>query len=430
MSLLIRTGTALYHLGIRLSAPFIPKAKQWVDGRRGIWARLEERANELQGCLWMHCASVGEFEQGRPVLEALKLERPELPVLLTFFSPSGHAAFNGFPLATHVEYLPPDSQRNAERLLRIIQPRCAVFVKYEFWQAHLDALHRNATPTFLVSAIFRPTQPFFRWFGAGHRRMLKAFTHLFVQDQRSKDLLQGIGIDPVTVSGDTRFDRVEQIVAENSTIPLAKAFRTASERSVLVAGSTWPADENLLLSALSRLPKPPRFLIAPHELDRAQLGTIETRAPAPVVRWTALELELNATRPESGVRNGTLDQDPLRANTLLVDRMGLLSRLYKYGDIAYVGGGFGSGIHNVLEPAAWGKPVIFGPDHERFAEAAGLIEAGGGFAVRDAAELQSVLETLTTDPHRLSAASEAAQRYVRDRSGATRIVVRTISAQL
>jgi 3-deoxy-D-manno-octulosonic-acid transferase len=176
MSLLIRTGTALYHLGIRLSAPFIPKAKQWVDGRKGLWERLEEHAPSLQGCLWMHCASVGEFEQGRPVLEALKAERPDLPVLLTFFSPSGYDAYKGFPLATHVEYLPTDSRDNAERLLRTIRPRCVVFVKYEFWQAHLDALQRNANPTYLVSATFRAKQPFFRWFGGGHRAMLRTFS--------------------------------------------------------------------------------------------------------------------------------------------------------------------------------------------------------------------------------------------------------------
>ena len=416
MSLLIRTGTALYHLGIRLSAPFIPKAKQWVDGRQGLWERLEEHAPSLQGCLWMHCASVGEFEQGRPVLEALKAERPDLPVLLTFFSPSGYDAYRATPLATHVEFLPPDSSANAERLLRLVHPRCAVFVRYEFWQRHLGSLRRQEIPTFLLSATFRAKQPFFRWFGAGHREMLHAFTHIFVQDGRSKELLQGIGIDRVTVSGDTRFDRVEQIVAEDATIPIAEAFQHASDGPVLIGGSTWPADEDILLKAMSELPNPPHMLIAPHELGQDQLKAIETRFPGPVVRWSKVEQHL--TEPEASTR------------TLLVDRMGLLSRLYKYGDIAYVGGGFGDGIHNLLEAAAWGRPVVFGPDHRKFVEAQGLIDAGGGFAVKNAAELHQVLLVLTAERESLITASEAARRYVHDRTGATRAVVLRIREHL
>jgi 3-deoxy-D-manno-octulosonic-acid transferase len=423
MAYLIRAGTALYHLGIRLAAPFVPKAKAWVDGRTGIWERLQGRAPELKGCLWVHCASVGEFEQGRPVVEALKAEHPDLPVLLTFFSPSGYEAFKDCPLATHVDYLPPDSHRNAERFLGLVLPRCALFVKYEFWYAHLLALAERDTPTFLVSAIFRRSQPFFKWYGTAHRRMLRAFSALFVQDERSKELLERIGIERVTVSGDTRFDRVGTIVAEDAVIPMAAAFRKASERLVLVAGSTWPADENRLLTGLRDLQTIPRILIAPHELGQAQLRSIGSRFPGPVIRWTAVEAEPNTTGGTNGSGTEAPDKDPVCANTLLVDRMGLLSRLYKYADITYVGGGFGSGIHNVLEAAAWGKPVIFGPDHERYAEAQGLILAGGGFEVKDGAELGRVLKALTTDPGALQKASEAAHRYVADRTGATRTVV-------
>ncbi|MCB0770365.1 MAG: hypothetical protein KDC00_08165 [Flavobacteriales bacterium] len=426
MGFLIRTGTTLYHLGIWLAAPFVPKAKAWVEGRKGVWARLQRRAPELEGCLWMHCASTGEFEQGLPVLEALKAERPELPVLLTFFSPSGYKAFKEHPLATHVDYLPPDSRSNAERFLGIVSPRSALFVKYEFWYDHLLALSARGTPTYLVSAIFRSSQPFFKWYGKAHRRMLRVFSNVFVQDQRSKDLLVGIGIDRVTVCGDTRFDRVGSIVTENAVLPIAEAFRKTSERLLLVAGSTWPADDSCLLTGLRDLPNGPRILIAPHELGDAQLRTIGARFPGPVSRWTAVEAELNTKQPTSGSEPVPSLGDPLRANTLLVDRMGLLSRLYKYADITYVGGGFGSGIHNVLEAAAWGKPVIFGPDHQRFAEARGLIDAGGGFEVRDGAELRRVLDALTTDTGSRMRASEAARSYVADRVGATDRVVRGI----
>lgn len=418
MPLLLDLGTGLYHLGVRIAAPFVPKARQWRAGREGLWERLEARREALQGCLWMHCASVGEFEQGRPVLEAIKRARPELPVLLTFFSPSGYEARKDLgstdpgSLVTHVEYLPPDSATNARRLLDLVRPRTVLWVKYEFWPQHLAALRQRGIPVHLISGIFRSGQPFFRWYGGAWRSMLGGFTQLFVQDEASRALLAGIGLRNVTVSGDTRFDRVRAIVKADEALPLAAAFR--GEGPVLVCGSTWPADEALLLDAFKLMGRAPKLLVVPHELDAPHLRTIEQRFPKPLARWSEVEHS-----PVDSVRH-TLGQ--AADGTLLVDRMGLLARLYRHGDMAYVGGGFGDGIHSLLEPAAWGLPVIFGPRHGKFAEAQGLIEAGGGFAVNDADALAGVLKRLLDDAGARRAAGEAAARYVRERSGATQVV--------
>jgi len=420
MPLLYDIGTGLYHLGIRAAAPFVPKAKQWVDGRLGAWERLEAKSAALQGCLWMHCASVGEFEQGRPVLEAIKAARPGLPVLITFFSPSGYEVRKDFPLATHVEYLPPDGRANAARLQRLVKPRAALFIKYEFWYHHLMALAAAGVPTFLVSAIFRPQQGFFRWFGGTQRTMLHCYAHLFVQDEASRALLASIDVKKVTVSGDTRFDRVAAIVAANEDLPIMAGFK-ADGRS-LIGGSTWPKDEALLLEAFSTMKNAPKCVIVPHEMKEDHLLVIESAFPKPLARWSELE---GATQENI---ESVLGAEP-RA-TLLVDRMGLLARLYKYSSIAYVGGGFGDGIHSLLEAAAWGVPVIFGPNHLKFAEAKGLIEAGGGFAVNDARELKAVLEKLLNDEQALEAASLAAGRYVRDRIGATDKVVAEVMRAL
>ena len=268
MALLTDLGSALWYATVKVAAPFNSKAKAWLQGRQGIFERLAERTTDLQGCLWMHCASVGEFEQGLPVLEAIKRADPELPVLLTFFSPSGYEARKDHPLATHVDYLPLDGKRNADHLLRIIRPNAVLWVKYEFWYHHLHALKRAGVPTFLISAIFRPDQPFFRWYGAAWRSMLGCFTHVFVQDIPSRDLLNSIGIRGVTLSGDTRFDRVAAIVAQGRTLPLAQAFHRAMDGPVLIAGSTWPADEAVIASALGQMRSPPRMLVVPHEPTR------------------------------------------------------------------------------------------------------------------------------------------------------------------
>jgi 3-deoxy-D-manno-octulosonic-acid transferase len=419
MPALYSAAIGLYHAGIRIAARWNPKARAWVKGREGVWERLSAKREALRGCLWMHCASVGEFEQGRPVLEAIKAQRPDLPVLVTFFSPSGHEARKDYALATHVDYLPADSAANADRLVQLIAPRAAMFVKYEFWYHYLQALKDREVPLFLVSGIFRPDQPFFSWYGGTWRAMLACFTHIFTQDERSRDLLTGIGVKSVSVSGDTRFDRVAAIAATGEELPPARAFVAAEEAPVLVCGSTWPADEALLLKALDKLRTKPRILIAPHELLDGHLAAVEAAFPRPLALWSELE---RAVATGSGLPPGI--------RTVLVDRMGVLARLYRYGDIAYVGGGFGEGIHSLLEAAAWGRPVIFGPRHGKFAEAQGLIDAGAGFEVKHADELHAVLKRLLDEPEALRKASEAAERYVRERVGATDLIVGAIRGKL
>jgi 3-deoxy-D-manno-octulosonic-acid transferase len=419
MPLLTDLATGLIHLAVRAAAPFNPKARQWVDGRKGLWERLEAKREALQGCLWMHCASVGEFEQGRPVLEAIKRERPDLPVLLTFFSPSGYEARKAEPLATHVDYLPPDGAANAKRLLRLLRPGVVLWVKYELWHHYLEALRAARIPTFLISAYFWPAMPYFRWYGGAWRRMLGCFTHHFVQDERSGQLLRDIGLENVTVSGDTRFDRVLAIVDAKEPLGAGEAFRAAAPSPVLVCGSTWPADEERLLKALAAQRVEARLLVAPHELHAQHLAAVETAFPKPLVLWSELENSLVAG---AGVPPGI--------RTVLVDRMGLLARIYRYGDIAYVGGGFGDGIHSLLEPAAWGCPVIFGPLHTKFPEAQGLIDVGSGFEVRNAEELLAVIDRLLGDAAALAKASDAARCYVQGAAGATDRIVSAISGRL
>lgn len=414
MPLLYDLGVGAYHLGVRCMAPWSPKAAAWVKGRGGLWDRVRQAAPQLKGCLWMHCASVGEFEQGRPLLEAIKKARPELPVLLTFFSPSGYEARKDYPLATLVEYLPPDDARNAERLQRLVAPKAAIFVKYEFWFHHLKALRRNDVPTFLVSALFRKDQAFFHWYGGAWRKMLLFFSHIFTQDEASRDLLDGLGVKQVSMGGDTRFDRVAEIVAQGGELPLADAF--AGEHPVLICGSTWPADEKLLSATLGHMGAgAPKCIVVPHELHEQQLAGSEQLFPKPLARWSELE-----GAPAGNVA-ATLGKE--EHGTLLVDRMGLLARLYHHGQIAYVGGGFTDGIHSLLEAAAWGVPVIFGPDHGKFPEAQGLIDAGAGIEVGSAMDLEAALDRWLRDPDALKAASEAASRYVRDRTGASGIVL-------
>ncbi|MEZ4757266.1 MAG: glycosyltransferase N-terminal domain-containing protein [Flavobacteriales bacterium] len=409
-------GTRGWALGVRLAAPFHPKAKAAINGRKGLWQRLEARRDQLQGCIWMHSASVGEFEQGLPVLEAIKAQHPDVPVLLTFFSPSGYEARKQHPIADHVEYLPWDTRGNAERLCALIKPRVVLWVRYEFWYHHLTTLHDQGIPTFLLSATFRPEQPFFRWYGAAWRRMLGCFERIFVQDAGSQQLLGQMGVQGVIQTGDTRFDRVLRIANSGGTIPMAQAFHRAYDAPLLIAGSTWPADEGLLAEALRTLRKPPRLLLVPHEPTEANVQRCMLGMPPPVARWTEVArlLEPGAAHP-----SGPNDDDPLFARTLVMDITGLLARAYQHADMAYVGGGFSGGIHSVLEAAAWGVPVIFGPDHHKFHEAQGLVDADAAVVIRNAEELARVLNNWVERPQERQLAGMAARQYVQRMAGAT-----------
>ncbi|MCU0320318.1 MAG: hypothetical protein MUE88_09615 [Flavobacteriales bacterium] len=424
MPVLTDLGTRGWAVAMRLAAPFHPKAKAAVQGRKGVWERLEAQRERLQGCIWMHSASVGEFEQGLPVLEAIKAQHPDVPVLLTFYSPSGYEARKQHPIADHVEYLPQDSRSNAERLCSLIKPRTVLWVRYEFWYHYLTTFRRRQIPTFLLSATFRPEQPFFRWYGGPWRRMLNCFERIFVQDTRSQELLTDLGVRHVLHTGDTRFDRVAGIAGKGGSVPLAHAFHRAYDAPLLIAGSTWPTDERLLAEALGQMRKAPRLLLVPHEPTEANVQRSMQGMPPPVARWTEVAAQLE---PGARPNGGPNDDDPLFARTLVMDTTGLLARAYQHADIAYVGGGFSGGIHSVLEAAAWGLPVIFGPDHHKFHEAQGLMDADAAVEVRTAEDLARVLTRWMEHPQERLLAGLAAKRYVQDMAGATE---RTLPAVL
>lgn len=399
---LYRIATQLYFTAIRLSALFgSPKAKLWVDGRKNLLNEIEKKAAELYGCYWFHCASLGEFEQGRPLIERIKKEYPKQKIVLTFFSPSGFEVRKNYQGADAVFYLPADTPFNANRFINLLKPKAAIFVKYEFWQFFLNELKKQAVPTFLVSGIFRKEQRFFKWYGTSFRKALQCFTYLFVQNDASKILLQNIGLTNVLVAGDSRFDRVAEVKLLAQKLPIIEAF--VGNSKVMVIGSSWPDDE-LLIRGLTIHPRPEKwkYIIAPHNVNESSIN------------------RLRQLFPES-----TLYSQPKNSesNVLIIDNIGLLSSAYQYATIAYVGGGFNSGIHNLLEAAAYEIPVIFGPNHQRFAEALDLIEKSAGFAVADFAELEKTFTKLHTNKNLYFAACKNAGEYVALHTGATQTIL-------
>ncbi|MCC7506174.1 MAG: 3-deoxy-D-manno-octulosonic acid transferase [Saprospiraceae bacterium] len=407
----------LFLFGIRLAAPFVPKARKWVDGRRNWRSRYRADFQKKSRVLWVHAASLGEFEQGRPVIEGFRQQHPDWQIVLSFFSPSGYEIRKNYPHADFIAYLPADTPANARDWLDLIRPDAAVFVKYEFWANYLFALKKRQTPTVLISALFRPDQAFFRWYGGFWRRMLGCFDRFFVQNEASARLLGGIGIEAVEVAGDTRVDRVLQI-AETAPANALVAQFSASAPATLIVGSSWPADEDLLIAALAK----PEFqdlkvVFAPHEPAAAQVQQLETRLK------NAFPQALVARYSQSG------EKEAAAARFLIIDNIGMLNTLYRYGWIAYIGGGFGRGIHNTLEPAAWGLPVVFGPKYHKFEEARQLAARGGGFAVGSADELEAALRVLM-QPEKHRAAVAAIHTYLTESRGATRRVLAFLDERL
>lgn len=393
-----------YQTSIRIVAPFNAKARLWVEGRKGVWEKLGKARGEKDKWIWMHCSSLGEFEQGRPVLEQLRKQYPGYRLLLSFFSPSGYEQRKNYPGADLVTYLPLDGPANARRFLDLIKPEKVFFVKYDYWYYYLKACHDRQIPLYIFSAIFRPAQPFFKWYGRLHRQMLGFFTRIFVQDKASLDLLEkNIPGLPVLIAGDTRFDRVAEIAAGSVLPGIVSTF--SQGHRVLVAGSTWPGDEALLSEALSYFPEI-KCVIAPHEISDKHL--------------TALESQFPSTIRYSRYTEGTA------AHVLIIDNIGMLSSLYRVATISYIGGGFGSGIHNTLEAAVYGVPVIFGPNYQRFREAMELVESGAGFVVRDKAEMKNLLEGLLNNEPLRKKAAELAAEYVKKGRGATEKIVSAI----
>lgn len=397
-------GIYIYALLVRLAARFNRKAQLMVRGQRATWQLLREAVGNDR-YVWFHAASLGEFEQGRPLIERLRREQPARKILLTFFSPSGYEVRKNYAGADLVCYLPFDTPRNARRFVRAARPEAAFFIKYEFWWNYLDELHKAGIPLYSVSSIFRERQIFFRWYGVWYRRALRRFDRFFVQDEASRALLTAIGIGQVTVAGDTRFDRVIDIM--EAAKPLPKVERFVGTRPVVVAGSSWAADEDILIAYFNSRPDL-KLVLAPHVVDETHLEEIERKLQRPSVRYSDAD--------ETSVA---------AADCLIIDCYGLLSSIYRYATVAYVGGGFGAGIHNVPEAAVYGVPVLIGPNNAKFREAQALLQNGGCFEIGTADDFNRVADDLLATPARLAQAGRAAADYIRGNAGAADIVYRT-----
>jgi 3-deoxy-D-manno-octulosonic-acid transferase len=396
---------AFYAFVVRLVSPFNKKAKKMLSGQKKTFALLEEKIDRKAAYIWFHAASLGEFEQGRPLMEKIKKEKPEYKILLTFFSPSGYEVQKNYRNADIICYLPFDFSRNATELLDLVRPEIAIFIKYEFWMNYLGELKKRNIPTYIISAIFRPNQIFFRWYGKAYGKVLKNFQWFFLQDANSKKLLKKLNIrDNVTVSGDTRFDRVYEIYTQQKEIGQINCFLSQSTDNkpfTLVAGSTWEEDEAVILPYFNATPEM-KLIIAPHEVHEEHLKAIISKLKRPYVRYSqAKENEIQ------------------EADCLIIDCIGLLSSIYRYGNIAYIGGGFGAGIHNILEAAVYGIPVLFGPKYHKFREACELIHCGGGVSIIGAEMFASRMSEFLSYTSLLQEIGKSAKDYVEQNLGAT-----------
>lgn len=404
-------GLALYALLLRLASPFVPKAAAWVAGREGLLPRIAQAlAADTAPRLWVHCASLGEFEQGRPLIEGLRTQYPGHKVVLTFFSPSGYEVRKSWAGADYVFYLPLDTADNAQAFIRSVQPKLAIFVKYEFWYFFLRELRQQQIPAVVVAAIFRPDQVFFRPWGSFFRKILGELSHIFTQNEASAELLRGIGLARVSVAGDTRFDTVAATaLAPARPLPLAEAF-VADGAPTLVAGSIWPEDLPTLAPLLRKHARGMRFIVAPHEVSEAHLLEVEAALPGLTVRYSRAT---PATVAE--------------ARLLLIDNVGMLSQLYRFGRFAYIGGAFGAGLHNTLEAAAFGLPVFFGPRYQRFQEAVELVELGCAFSVQSAQQLESAFDRLYYNEEARLKVQDMSLEYVHTHAGATGRILAQLS---
>jgi 3-deoxy-D-manno-octulosonic-acid transferase len=411
MRLIYTAFVYLYQFAIHFASLFNAKAKLWVDGRKDVFQTIESdlKKTHHKKVIWVHCASLGEFEQGRPVMEKIKLKEPSAITVLTFFSPSGFEIRKNYTGADLIYYLPSDTFKNAHQFISLIKPSAAIFVKYEFWYNYLYVLKQRNIPTYLISGIFRENHYFFKWYGRWFRKQLSCFTHFYLQNESSEKLLNSIGYTNTTIAGDTRFDRVFEISKNVKTIPLIEKFKQG--KNILIAGSTWPEDEQLL-STFNFLTFNFGLIIAPHEINEAHIKSIEdlfSKDPNHIcLRYSQAN--------EQNIGNVTI---------LIIDNIGMLSSLYQYGTIAYIGGGFGKGIHNILEAATFGLPVIFGPNYQKFSEAVALINLGGAFAIANKNEFSKCFSSIIS-PENLKTASTSSQRYISSNVGATDKILSTL----
>lgn len=393
MLLLYNFGITIYYTLVYVVSIYKNKAKLWINGRR------HQQVQPLDSSIWFHFASLGEFEQGRSVLEGVKAAYPQHKIVVTFFSPSGYEVGKNTPLADAVYYLPLDRAANARDFINTINPVIAIFTKYEYWYHFFNELHNKYVPLYIISGIFRPGQVFFKWYGGLHRKMLKLVTWFFVQDIPSKHLLHDVGVTNVTISGDTRFDRVWANALQPKAVPAIEAFKDS--KRLFVAGSTWPADEKLIAQLITQH-SDWKFIIAPHEIGEDKVNGLISLLPQ-----------------ESTIRYSQISNLTSQSSVLVIDNIGMLSSLYQYADITYIGGGFGAGIHNTLEAAAFGMPVIFGPRYDKFKEARDLIELNAAYSIANAEDLISTAGRLMADDQFRHSCGVIAKKYVEEHVGAT-----------
>lgn len=398
-----------YHLAIRLAAIWNPKANAWVQGRKGWEEKIKATLSFTEKPIWIHCASLGEFEQGRPLIEKIKSTHPKIPIVLSFYSPSGFEIRKDYPHADLVIYLPPDTTENARRWLDLLQPRIAYFVKYEFWLNYLFELDRLEIPRYLIAGSFRKTQPFFQWYGGLFRQALDGFKMIFVQTESDQILLKNIAITPSMVAGDPRIDRVAEIA--KSPKEILEIADLAKRAPLLVLGSSWPPEEKILKTFLRQHSELPyTVVIAPHDISESHLKEIETNLPLPVQRLSKAQ------------NNGLLPATRI----VLVDSIGLLSSIYQYGKIAFIGGGFGAGVHNILEPVVFGLPTLIGSNYHKFPEATTLIKRGGVFEITNSADFAEQLLTLRNLDH-YNEAVKINRDFIKENRGATDIIFQKTS---
>lgn len=397
---------SLYTLGVAVMSLFSDKVKKMWKGEREAFSVLKSRVEPGSRYVWFHAASLGEFEQGRPIMERFRREHPEFKILLTFFSPSGYEVRKNYGGADIICYLPLDTYFNARRFLNLVHPEMAFFIKYEFWWNYLHILKRHNVPVYSVSSIFRPNQVFFRWYGRTYSNVLKCFTRFFVQNDMSRQLLAKLGITDVDITGDTRFDRVLQIKNQAKSLPVVEAFR--QDYKVFVAGSSWPPDEDIFIKYFNGRDDW-KLIIAPHVIGEDHLQQILSKLKGKAVRYTEATTENVAD-----------------AKVLIIDCFGLLSSIYGYGHVSYVGGGFGVGIHNVLEAAVWNIPVIFGPNNGRFQEAQDLLASGGGHQIDGYSQFESLMNMYIADDSLRKADGDKAAQYVTSKAGATEKILSAV----
>lgn len=394
---------------LRIIALFSPKIKLFVDGRKNVFSILEEKIKPNDKTIWFHSASLGEYEQGLPVIEKIKEKYPSHKIIVTFFSPSGYEVRKNNTVADVTIYLPLDTKRNAQKFLKLAHPELAFFIKYEFWLNYLKELESKAIPTYLISGIFREKQMFFKWYGGFYRKALKAFTYFFVQNEKSKQLVESLGFKNVIVSGDTRFDRVDAILKRDNSLDFVENFK--NNQTLIVIGSSWPKDETLLAEYINQAAKNVKFIIAPHNIKTDQIESLKSQITKSTVLFSEKE-----------------NLDLSKYDVLIVDTIGLLTKIYSYGTIAYVGGGFGNpGIHNILEPATFGIPIVIGPNFNNFAEAVELVALKGCTVTTNFDDLKQSFDHLLTDKKLLEEKSQICKSYIQDNKGATNSILSSIS---